>query len=95
MFGFLMVNSIVLGLFSLLNIIHAVLYYLELPFFEQYKDNDEAWPWKTDKRFKQKLWKAIKRTTLNLAVINTTLTAGLIWVLKFPFKTSQEDIPSL
>lgn len=54
----------------------TILYYFEFPFFEQFKVNNEDWPWKTDKEFPKKIKKCLLVVLRNL--ITGTIVSGIL-----------------
>lgn len=85
---------------SLLNLMYGLIYYLQHPFFEQYKIIPKPWPWKDpDPKIAKRWWKlyysTIGRVSFNAFILVPILqVAGLArngW--KIPYKMEPEELP--
>ena len=84
-------NLIVPGI---LNFMCMKIYKANNPFFEQFKSNDQPWPWVTEpEEFKKKLMKALKVVSLNIFVYGIPFFYAA--AAYYPFKTSASELPSL
>lgn len=82
--------------YPFINICYMVIYKLNHPFFEQYKDNDIPWPWESEPvKFRKKLKKAIKLIGFNNLFVGGAYSIFLIYGLGTKLKYTLEDIPSL
>lgn len=93
---FILVTLLIVGL-----VIHsanlagyAFVYWLNHPFFEQFKDNDRPWPWQYDPEFKPKLIKAFKLVGFNNFVCSPIFAFSLIKLGLICPSTEKADIPS-
>merc|ERR1712232_1278753 len=68
-------------------------YWLKSPFFEQYKSNEEPWPWEEDQvGYKSQWWKNLKTTLFNVFIISrksNLLKLKLFFKLKIKFVETQ------
>ena len=79
-----------------LNLVYLVIYKLNHPFFEQYKDNDQPWPWVTDPvKFRRQLIKSIKQIAFNNFVVAGGFAIFVDKILGLTYKYSLADLPSL
>lgn len=78
-----------------MNAYYAAIYYVELPFFEQYKCSGEPWPWKKNvKKFKKK----VKETLIHLAINETlaiTFIGLFLYAIGYTTSHSDDSHPSL
>lgn len=97
-----------LFLFSLIYITHELsyiifnlslffVYYLDLPFFEQYKVHDEIWPWKENKKeFLTLLKRGLKQISINQFIILPALLYTNAFILKgMKLRVDLNSFPSL
>lgn len=82
--------------YPFLNLVYMVIYKLNHPFFEQFKDNNLPWPWETEpEKFKKQLMKAIKLIGTNNIVYGIPFALILFKGFGLTYKYSLEDLPSL
>ena len=78
------------------SVVYPLLYWLELPFFEQYKVSNEPWPWKAD----HKKWRDLLFQSIALVGINNVLMIPLLAFqnhlmgMEVPFDFSLEGVPT-
>lgn len=73
---------------------YAIIYKLRLPFFEQFKDNPNPWPWEYDPNFSKQIWRGIKLVCFNNFVISPL---GFIFAIKvglLDVRITAEELPS-
>lgn len=75
-------------------IFFGLIYWLNHPFFEQYKDNDRPWPWKSDPKFWHKVKKAAFLVSFNNLVVMPILNNIVVRLGILNVKTSMSEIPS-
>ena len=86
--------SVSLCTFVIGNLLYFVAYYLEHPFFEQYKVSKTAWPWKKEKQFPKKLKSSIVVSLMNSLVLTPILGLVVVSTVGMQFGTEVEDLPS-
>ena len=63
-------TTIIQSILRMITILAFVfLYWLEHPFFEQYKDNDIPWPWKVETGFWRKIMKGSSLILFNIFIL--------------------------
>lgn len=76
------------------TVLYGTFYYYQFPAVEQYKSNDQPWPWKEDKnKFKKKLRHALGVYFFNSLLINPVLFFFLYKITKID--SSSATYPSL
>lgn len=77
------------------SIFYGILYYLNHPKIEQYKDNDVPWPWQSDPNWKKQIYKSLLVLFINRGLI--TVSLGVLGTRSgaAKFKTRLEDLPSI
>jgi len=82
--------------FTLGNSIFIVIYYLEIPFFEQYKISNKPWPWKTSSRkaFFEKINLSAKILAFNNFVVGPISVTLAVKLYKYELGTTIEEMPS-
>ena len=83
-------SVVILSLYSL----YGLLYYLQSPAVERYKDNHLPWPWIADKDWKVKIGKALGLNFFNHFVLAGTIGYLGIKAGSAKYKVEAEDIPS-
>ena len=78
------------------NSIYVAIYYLEIPFFEQYKVTKKPWPWRTSARaeFFDKLKFTLPMLAFNNYVVVPCVTLIVVYVYRYEAKTTIEEMPS-
>ena len=76
------------------SLVYYILYKNQIPFFEQFKDNDREWPWEYDPEFKEKVIKAIKLVVFNNAVISPIFALVNVCTGLLSLKTEHSQLPS-
>jgi sterol desaturase/sphingolipid hydroxylase (fatty acid hydroxylase superfamily) len=89
------------GLTVLGNLVFLVVYWLNHPFFEEYKTNvDQPWPWNSPhKAIRDDFWHALPRSALRVVVNNLLILPALVstyslWAPFGLFGSRAEDFPS-
>lgn len=77
-----------------LNGFFGVLYWLNHPAIEKYKDNDVPWPWETEDDWKPKIWKAIWVNIFNHCILTGILSFGGVYMESLSYVVTIEDLPS-
>ena len=84
------------AVFFIGNTFYVAIYYLEIPFFEQYKVTDQPWPWKT--RAREAFFKKIRLSFLVLGVNNFIVApiavALAVKIYSYELGTTVEEMPS-
>ena len=82
--------------FTLGNSIFIVIYYLEIPFFEQYKISNKPWPWKTSSRtaFFEKINLSAKILAFNNFVVGPISVTLAVKLYNYELGTTIEEMPS-
>lgn len=84
------------SIFIFSNIFFYIIYNLEWKFFEQFKVEDEPWPWQEDRnKWKLQLNKTIKLILLNHLIVIPLLTLPSIINGKSPVRTDYESLPNV
>ena len=83
-------------IFAVGNTVFVAIYYLEIPFFEQYKVTNQPWPWKTRSRkaFFRKVGMTLKMLAFNNFVVAPTAVALGVLFYNYELGTTLEDLPS-
>ena len=74
-----MVYVLVPLLFITIELVYYVIYNLEHPFFEQFKINDDPWPWQKDKE----AWKKLFKQSVILVGINNIVFTPVVFLTLF------------
>lgn len=75
------------------NSVFFMLYYLQIPFFENWKVTKDPWPWKTDPEFYEKLKRVLYCWMFNQVCI--VIPVSGINGLRVGFDTNTQQFPSL
>jgi sterol desaturase/sphingolipid hydroxylase (fatty acid hydroxylase superfamily) len=77
-----------------LYIFFGVLYWLNHPAIEKYKDNDVPWPWQNEENWKPKIVKAIWVSIFNHFGLSGTLGLIGVYLGALNYRVLLEDIPT-
>jgi sterol desaturase/sphingolipid hydroxylase (fatty acid hydroxylase superfamily) len=82
-------------IFISVNLYFALIYYLNLPFFERYKTTSEPWPWNLDKeKFKEQLKNTFKKLFINhFIILPIVILPNLIFNVS-EFNLDMKNLPS-
>ena len=95
-YWFLSITSVGLGFIVHVGtlIIYLIIYKMNHPFLEQFKDTDRPWPWNYDPEFRSKIIKAIKLVSLNNFVCAPMFVLINCSTGMLRGRTKMEEIPS-
>lgn len=82
-------------IFILVNLYFAIIYYLNLPFFERYKTTSEPWPWEDNKeKFKQQLKSTFKRIFINHFILIPIVQLPNYFTNMSEFNMNMDEVPN-
>lgn len=76
-------------------LIYMVIYKMNHPFLEQYKDSDRPWPWVYDPDFKEKIAKGIKTVAFNNFVLSPLFAIFMMKIGSIETRNLAHEIPSI
>lgn len=77
LFGGMIIHTTV---FVVLNMVMTVIYYIDWPYFEQFKISHKQWPWRdTDPIVRQQYWSLVKKSFVNL-FINSYVVSPILFM---------------
>jgi len=89
-------------LLSVFNFLYGLLYYFEIPFFEQYKIGKGPWPWKDPNPSKVQKWWDLYYSTILRVLFNAIFLVPIIQYLsllldggKVLYKMETDELPDL
>lgn len=77
-----------------LYIFFGILYWLDHPMIEKYKDNNVPWPWKSEENWKPKILKAIWVNIFNHCGLTGMIGLAGVYFNQLSFKVTLDELPS-
>ena len=85
-----------LGVFWVLNLAMAGIYYIQHPFFEKYKSNMNPWPWVADAQdWQHSLMRTLRTLALNQLFLLPLILSLDVFTSGLQMSLQYEDFPSL